>query len=285
MTGSEYSNAKQDLEAFRIAGLPPDFYYISNFISVEEETSILQKIPAQRWTYLSHRRLQAVPSTLTKNNTLLASPLPVYLTTPIVDHFKDLGIFDDTPHRQPNHVLVNEYKPGQGIMPHEDGDAYAPVVATVSLGAPLCLDILPKPSSSSSSSAAASAAEEDDNDDVNTSNHAQASHDEAKSHSPTPPARITLPTRIYQEPRSLLVTSGSAYRHVMHGIAERETDDDLHAASVANWHLLGDTAPLKTSGGVSTRGVRISLTYRDVLKVSTAASKVLGGFGGNRRGG
>ncbi|EUC42130.1 hypothetical protein COCMIDRAFT_104320 [Bipolaris oryzae ATCC 44560] len=285
MPGSEYSNAKQNVEAFRIAGLPPDFYYIPNFISVEEETSILQKIPAQRWTYLSHRRLQAVPSTLTKNNTLLASPLPIYLTTPIIDRFRDLGIFDHTPHEQPNHVLVNEYKPGQGIMPHEDGDAYAPVVATVSLGAPICLDILPKPSASASASAA-------DDADVTTSNHAQESHDEAKSLSPATPTPITpnimittrtLPTRIFQEPRSLLVTTGSAYRHVMHGIAECETDEGMCEASVANWDLLGDKAMLEANGGVSTRGVRISLTYRDVLKVSTAASKVLGGLGGSRR--
>ncbi|EMD85276.1 hypothetical protein COCC4DRAFT_207950 [Bipolaris maydis ATCC 48331] len=273
MTGSEYSNAKLGLDAFRIAGLPPDFYYIPNFISVEEETSILQKIPAQRWTYLSHRRLQAIPSTLTKNNTLLASPLPVYLTTPIIDRFKDLSIFDHTPHQQPNHVLVNEYKPGQGIMPHEDGDAYAPVVATVSLGAPLCLDILAKPSSASA-----------DDDDVNTSNDAQQSHDEAKKAPAPTPSVTALPTRIFQEPRSLLVTTGSAYRHVMHGIAERETDEGLDGASVANWDLLGDKAVLEDMGGTSSRGVRVSLTYRDVLKVSAAASKVLGGLGGIRRG-
>lgn len=44
----------------------------------------------------------------------------------------------------PNHVLVNEYLPGQGIMPHEDGAAYRPVVATVSLGSAAVVEFWPK---------------------------------------------------------------------------------------------------------------------------------------------
>ncbi|EJK44621.1 hypothetical protein THAOC_36825 [Thalassiosira oceanica] len=43
-----------------------------------------------------------------------------------------VGAFD--PSRPPNHVLVNEYQPGQGIMPHTDGPAYDSATATISLG-------------------------------------------------------------------------------------------------------------------------------------------------------
>lgn len=57
---------------------------------------------------------------------------------------QDLGIWDGAPHRAPNHVLVNEYRPGEGIMSHEDGPAYYPMVATVSLGAPIVLDVFEK---------------------------------------------------------------------------------------------------------------------------------------------
>nr|XP_033812282.1 alpha-ketoglutarate-dependent dioxygenase alkB homolog 6 isoform X2 [Geotrypetes seraphini] len=39
-----------------------------------------------------------------------------------------------------NHVLVNEYRPGEGIMPHEDGPMYFPTVTTISLGSHTLLD-------------------------------------------------------------------------------------------------------------------------------------------------
>lgn len=212
------------------------------------------QIPTQRWTHLTHRRLQAHPSTLTKNNTLLASPLPGYLTNPVVRRFKDLRIFDATPHHQPNHVLINEYRPGEGIMPHEDGSAYAPVVATVSLGASLCLELTPKPTSAGGSD-----------------NKVDSEDDLAKTYS--------IPTRIFQEPRSLLITTGDAYRGLMHGIASIEVDENLDEDTIANWSLLADSESIVEDSGKNERGTRISLTYRDVLKVSSAASKVLGGFG------
>lgn len=35
---------------------------------------------------------------------------------------------------RPNHVLINEYQPGEGIMAHTDGPAYESCTATISLG-------------------------------------------------------------------------------------------------------------------------------------------------------
>ena len=46
----------------------------------------------------------------------------------VVDH-QDSRIF--TSGKRPNHVLVNEYLPGQGIMPHTDGPLFHPTIATV----------------------------------------------------------------------------------------------------------------------------------------------------------
>ncbi|MBA0800515.1 hypothetical protein Gohar_010941, partial [Gossypium harknessii] len=42
-----------------------------------------------------------------------------------------------------NHILINEYLPNQGIMPHQDGPAYYPVVAILSLGSPVVMDFTP----------------------------------------------------------------------------------------------------------------------------------------------
>ena len=126
-------------------------------------------------------------------------------------------------------------------MPHEDGAAYHPVVATVSLRGSLVLDVAEK-----------------------------LSHDQE-----TAPRKSW---RIFQEPRSLLVTTGSAYTDTLHGIAEVEADIDLTAAAVANWDLLSDECKegLAANGGRNGRGTRISLTYRDVLKVSKVGAKIFG---------
>ncbi|KAI9652617.1 MAG: hypothetical protein M1829_001497 [Trizodia sp. TS-e1964] len=219
----------------RITNLPSDAYYISDFISSAEEDFILNKIstaPITRWTNLSHRRLQTYPSSLAANNTLLAAPLPSWLASPILPRLREgLDAFSGSPHNGPNHVLINEYNPGEGIMPHEDGAAYWPVVATISLGAPIVLEITKK-----------------------------------RVEQQEEPRNEGVFGRILLEPRSLLVLTNDMYSNYLHGIAEVSLDGNLGPASISNWALLG--SPQSYVSGSYIRRQRTSLTYRDVLNVS-----------------
>ncbi|KAH9900348.1 Alkbh6 protein [Xylariomycetidae sp. FL2044] len=231
------------LDQVRIRNLPSVAYYITDFITEDEECIILEKTasaPKPRWKQLTHRRLQTWPSDLV-NNKLIDAPLPAWLEDPILSRLKSLplseesnvDIFHDSPHGKPNHVLVNEYPPGVGIMPHKDGAAYYPVVATVSLGAGLCLDIYKTKSDGTFD---------------------------------TDPA-----WRVFQEPRSLLITSGTLYTEFLHGIASIDVDDNLSGETVANWELLRSVADLQD--GKNLRKTRTSLTYRDVKGVSKLGNK------------
>lgn len=134
-------------------------------------------------------------------------------------------------------------------MPHEDGAAYHPLVATVSLGAPIVLD----------------------NYEKNAKHHAEQGGERDHLHSRKPQYRIL------QERRSLLITRDLLYTEFLHGIAETSRDEDLGSHSICNWHLLRekDAFPI---GGYD-RQTRTSLTYRDVLKVAKMGNtlKFLGG--------
>lgn len=78
--------------------------------------------------------------------------------------------------------------------------------------------------------------------------------------------------RVLQEPRSLLITTDGLYKEYLHGIADIDQDIDLSPQSIANWKQLGDVKPFE--GGTNVRETRTSLTYRDVIQVSKAASKL-----------
>jgi alkylated DNA repair protein alkB family protein 6 len=78
--------------------------------------------------------------------------------------------------------------------------------------------------------------------------------------------------RIFQEPRSLLVTTSTAYTSTLHAIAEVSIDEDLNASSIANWHLLGDPP----TEGYRERTMRVSLTFRKVKKVAKVGGKLFG---------
>lgn len=82
--------------------------------------------------------------------------------------------------------------------------------------------------------------------------------------------------RVLQEPRSLLITTGDLYTSHLHGIAQTEVDEDIRPGEggVCNWDLLGDQEAFRD--GRNQRDLRISLTYRDVLRVSNLGGKILG---------
>ena len=148
-------------------------------------------------------------------------------------------------------------------MPHEDGSAYAHVVATVSLGASICLELTEKKTAGRA-------------DGAGDSDGAEDAQNGTRIDGDTSPvsSQYQLPARILQEPRSLLVTTSSAYTDLLHGIAPFEFDENLGPSTVANWDLLGQ--PDLFESGRNERGTRVSLTYRDVLKVSSAVGKVFG---------
>ncbi|KAK0711186.1 hypothetical protein B0H67DRAFT_491928 [Lasiosphaeris hirsuta] len=240
-------NLPASLEHRRIPALPPAAYYIADFVSEEEERAILQKVetaPKARWRQLTHRRLQTWPSDLVKSTLLDSQPLPDWLSQPAITRILSIPlsdsephIFASSPHGQPNHVLINEYPPSAGIMPHKDGSAYHPTVCTVSLGSSLCLNLY------------------------------KSKEDGALDPEPV--------WRILQEPRSLLITTGELYDEYLHGIDSIPADVNLSEQSIANWGLL--RSPSRYKDGRNERQIRISLTYRDVLKVSKLGSK-LGAF-------
>lgn len=130
-------------------------------------------------------------------------------------------------------------------MPHEDGAAYAPVVATVTLGGHCVLDLYDKQTAG----------------DATGSKTSTAGHQKPRY-------------RILQEPRSLLVTRGDAYKSFLHGIGDLHEDINLSKATITNWHLLGNAEEYSLDS--KSRELRVSLTFRDVLKVSNVGSKLFG---------
>lgn len=126
------------MESFRVEGAPSTVYYIPNFITFNEETNILQSVysvPKPKWTCLSKRRLQDYGGIPHKSG-MIPEGIPQWLQK-YIDRIALYNIFGMN---KPNHVLVNEYLPGQGIMPHTDGPLFYPTVSTISCGSHTILE-------------------------------------------------------------------------------------------------------------------------------------------------
>ncbi|KIK66293.1 hypothetical protein GYMLUDRAFT_218424 [Collybiopsis luxurians FD-317 M1] len=245
-----------------------EIYYIPNFITEEEESYLIRKIqdtPQQHWKGLANRRLQLWGGQITGKNVLLSQKFPPFVEVypNIINRLKSTGAFRASAHQVPNHIIVNEYLPGQGIMPHQDGPAYHPVVATISLGSHTVFHYYRYSTGIQGSGGSADSSDSD-----------------ARIIDPKPVLSVLL------EPRSVIITTGSRYTSQLHGIREVNVDniipasDDAHPpkfadldVDVANWKLLtGKQAKeAMVEGGGLQRSVRYSLTCRDVEKVASSA--------------
>ncbi|KAJ7607488.1 hypothetical protein FB45DRAFT_395032 [Roridomyces roridus] len=194
-------------------------YYIPDFITVEEEEYLIRKIqdsPPQRWKQLSNRRLQLWGGELTSKNVLVAQPLPSFVDTypDIIGRLEETGVFAKSTHGKPNHIIMNEYLPGQGIMPHQDGPAYFPVVSTLSLGSHTMFHYYRY-----------SPDEDEAGPDAKTGT--------GRSIDPSPVLSLLL------EPRSLVISERALYTEHLHAI--REVKEDLIAPgdipTVADLHV------------------------------------------------
>lgn len=97
----------------------------------------LSRLPPRAWRTTSGRRVMNVGG-LPHARGLLPMPLPRWLTTAPVWARLAADFFPAA--SPPNHVLVNGYSAGGGILPHTDGPVYAPRAVILSLGVGVTMD-------------------------------------------------------------------------------------------------------------------------------------------------
>ncbi|KAI0092343.1 hypothetical protein BDY19DRAFT_884238 [Irpex rosettiformis] len=250
-----------DLTQFAIPGLP-QAYYIPNFVTEDEEKYLIRKItesPLPRWRHLQNRRLQILGGEVTSKNVLLPQAFPSYITEypDIIGRLRPTGAFAASPHKQPNHIILNEYRAGQGIMAHEDGPSYYPVVATLSLGSHAVFHYYRYTSISVGADEGLTSGKGGKGRSINT----------------TPVMSVLL------EPRSLVITTQELYATHLHGIDDVHVDtfpatgrdpETLSSTGIANIELISDEVmkDVVRGGGSLGRETRYSLTCRDIERVA-----------------
>ncbi|XP_015180807.1 PREDICTED: alpha-ketoglutarate-dependent dioxygenase alkB homolog 6 isoform X1 [Polistes dominula] len=166
--------------------IPEMARYIPNFITEQEEIQIIKHVntvPLPKWTQLSNRRLQnwgGIPHP----KGMIAEDIPGWLRI-YMDKIISLNIFEKD--KPPNHVLINEYLPGQGIMAHSDGPLFYPMVTTISCGTHTLLDFY-------------------------------------KHNDIMEPQQLKLEFSLLLERRSLLILTGELYHDYLHAIAQTYSD-------------------------------------------------------------
>ena len=102
-----------DIQSFLVENGPKTSYYIPDVITEEEENFLIKNVndsPKPKWTQLKNRRLQNWGGIPTSKG-MIPETIPDWLDK-YCQKIARLNIFESN---IPNHILVNEYKSGQGL--------------------------------------------------------------------------------------------------------------------------------------------------------------------------
>eukprot|EP01138_Halocafeteria_seosinensis_P015480 gb/GECG01015798.1/.p1 GENE.gb/GECG01015798.1/~~gb/GECG01015798.1/.p1 ORF type:complete len:244 (+),score=30.80 gb/GECG01015798.1/:1-732(+) len=95
--------------------LPGTLAYVPDFVSVEEEVKLTESIHSssykEKWVHLKHRRLQNWGGHPTSGGLTDREQLPQWLES-VIDTLVEIELFRGNV--RPNHVLINQYLPGEG---------------------------------------------------------------------------------------------------------------------------------------------------------------------------
>ena len=114
--------------------------YIEDFVTEAEELQLLEAVDREAWLTDIQRRVQHFGYRYDyKARSVDASqrlgPLPEW-AQPVVRRLADGGHMQGSP----DQLIVNEYRPGQGIGAHVDAPSFGPEVCSVSLGSPCVMN-------------------------------------------------------------------------------------------------------------------------------------------------
>ncbi|CDO77484.1 hypothetical protein BN946_scf184902.g18 [Trametes cinnabarina] len=154
--------------------------------------------------------------------------------------------------------------------PHEDGPAYHPVVATLSLGSHAVFHYYKYKSDDDTATTPDASSQAERSAGTTTAAGPMSATGSGKPIDPRPILSLLL------EPRSLVITTSALYTAHLHGIDEVQedrfdvADGRAPRERIANFDMLRteEAKEAIANGGTLVRGMRFSLTCRDVEKVA-----------------
>jgi alkylated DNA repair dioxygenase AlkB len=115
----------------------PGLRYVAEYLDQEGHDRLLMVVDAQPWQWLGQRRVQAhgYSYSQAKGGVYRIGELPTWASEVAVRLCRDglmPGVADQ--------LIVNEYQPGSGILPHVDATVFDDTIVSLSLGSPCVIE-------------------------------------------------------------------------------------------------------------------------------------------------